>query len=346
MAGRIADRLRALGYNIFYDVESMRSGKFNSQIYSAIDGCTDVLVVLPPNALERCSDPEDWVRIEIAYAIEKNKNIIPILMRGFKFPDDLPENISTISDFEGIKVPEGFFDALITRLLALLKSEKPRKLTSSEENGNYTEITYDDGSSYSGTVSNGLFHGKGVYRYATGEVYSGLWEGGVRSGEGVLIWNNGEQWKGEFFGNEPYNGKGTWFYCDSPDKGSCLAYKGEIVNGKREGEALFVWETGETCKGFSKNGVFTGKGTWLYKSGKYVGSFVKGKRHGKGVFRFSRYETFEGTFKNDCMFFGKWSAGNLSLDGDFKGFFKGNDPFLGKWSKYRKFTLFGKHFYI
>ena len=167
MAGRIADRLRSFGYSVFYDVESMRAGKFNSQIYAAIDGCTDVLVVLPPNALERCSDPEDWVRIEIAYAIEKKKNIIPILMNGFDFPDDLPENIRTISDYEGIKVPQGFFDALITRLLSLLKNEK-RVPVSQNVNDAYFEMSYENGSSYSGSMVNGLFHGKGVFKYATG----------------------------------------------------------------------------------------------------------------------------------------------------------------------------------
>lgn len=345
MAGRIADRLRMLGYSVFYDVESMRAGKFNSQIYSAIDGCTDVLVVLPQNALDRCSDPEDWVRMEIAYAIEKKKNIIPILMHGFKFPNDLPENIKAISDFEGIKVPEGFFDALIARLIELIQSEK-RSKDSQNANDNYSEITYEDGAAYSGSVVNGLFHGKGVLKYSTGETYSGYWAGGVRSGEGVMIWKNGEQWQGEFFAGAPYNGKGTWMYFDSSKEVGDLAYIGAFVNGKCEGDALYVWSNGGTCKGFCKNGLFTGNGTWRYKTGKYEGRFVKSKRHGKGTLSFSRYEKFVGTFKNDYMFYGKWSAGSLSLDGDFKGFFKQNQPFLGRWSKYRKITLFGKSFYL
>ena len=37
LAGRIADRLRLEGYDVFYDVETMRSGPFNKQILSAIE---------------------------------------------------------------------------------------------------------------------------------------------------------------------------------------------------------------------------------------------------------------------------------------------------------------------
>lgn len=48
LTGRIADRLSSLGYCVFYDVESIRSGTFNAQIFEAIDNCQDVLLILPP----------------------------------------------------------------------------------------------------------------------------------------------------------------------------------------------------------------------------------------------------------------------------------------------------------
>ena len=64
LAGRLADKLRTLGYGVFFDVESMRSGLFNTQILEAITLCKDVIVVLPPCGLDRCSDDNDWVRKE------------------------------------------------------------------------------------------------------------------------------------------------------------------------------------------------------------------------------------------------------------------------------------------
>lgn len=36
LAGRLADRFNALGYKVFFDVESMRSRIFNTQILNAI----------------------------------------------------------------------------------------------------------------------------------------------------------------------------------------------------------------------------------------------------------------------------------------------------------------------
>ena len=33
------DRLNDMGYSVFYDVESLRSGPFNSELFEVIDGC-------------------------------------------------------------------------------------------------------------------------------------------------------------------------------------------------------------------------------------------------------------------------------------------------------------------
>lgn len=122
MAGRFADRFRALGYTVFFDVESMRSGVFNTQILEAIENCNDVLVVLPPNALDRCVDESDWVRKEIAFAIQSKKNIIPIMMRNFTFPDSLPCEINQIKDFQGVTASIEYFDAVVDRIESLLVS--------------------------------------------------------------------------------------------------------------------------------------------------------------------------------------------------------------------------------
>ena len=74
MADSIYQRLQNAGYSVFLDLEQLKSGKFNEQLLSVIDSCTDFIVVLPPNALDRCSDVDDWVRREVEHAIKKNKN--------------------------------------------------------------------------------------------------------------------------------------------------------------------------------------------------------------------------------------------------------------------------------
>lgn len=122
LAGRVSDKLTDMGYSVFYDIESMRSGLFNNQIYSAIEQCEDVLLVLPPNALDRCTDENDWVRKEIEYALKNNKNIIPLIMRDFSFPPDLPECIKDVAMCEGVLVDSYYFDAVISRVCTLIKS--------------------------------------------------------------------------------------------------------------------------------------------------------------------------------------------------------------------------------
>lgn len=72
----LRDRLEKLGYSVFFDVESLRSGDFNTHLYSVIDECTDFLLVLSPNALDRCANEGDWVRQEVERALSKEKRFI------------------------------------------------------------------------------------------------------------------------------------------------------------------------------------------------------------------------------------------------------------------------------
>ena len=46
-ANLIAEKLRGMGYSVFFDVESLRSGEFNKQLYNVIEQCKDFVVVLP-----------------------------------------------------------------------------------------------------------------------------------------------------------------------------------------------------------------------------------------------------------------------------------------------------------
>ena len=65
-ANLIATRLKAAGYSVFFDMETLRAGKFNEQLYDVIDNCKDFILVLPPKALDRCVNEDDWVRLRCA----------------------------------------------------------------------------------------------------------------------------------------------------------------------------------------------------------------------------------------------------------------------------------------
>lgn len=121
----LRDQLTDLGYNVFFDVESLRSGDFNAELYKVIENCDDFLIVLSPGALDRCVNPNDWVKNEIAHAISKGKNIVPVLMRGFTFPDNLPESIASLPKYNGLEANSQFFDAFIEKLQEFLVSRPP-----------------------------------------------------------------------------------------------------------------------------------------------------------------------------------------------------------------------------
>ena len=123
LARLLEDRLTDRGFKVFFDVESLRSGAFNTALFDKIAECTDVLVVLPPHGLDRCSDPKDWVRLEIAHALKLEKNVIPIMMRNFVFPEILPEDIDDLRNMNGISANNEYFEASIERLVShFLKS--------------------------------------------------------------------------------------------------------------------------------------------------------------------------------------------------------------------------------
>ena len=101
-ANLIATRLRAEGYRVFFDLESMRSGLFNEQLYNVIEECKDFVLVLPPDALDRCHDEEDWLRKEILHAMKHKKNIIPVTLNGFQWPDSMPSGMENLCMYQSL----------------------------------------------------------------------------------------------------------------------------------------------------------------------------------------------------------------------------------------------------
>ena len=122
----LRDSLTQLGYHVFFDVESLRSGAFNTKLYSVIAESQDFILVLSPNALDRCSNSDDWVRREITHAFAQKKNIIPILLRGFEFPQELPEELKELPYQSGLNANVEYYDAFVKKLESFLHCRKKR----------------------------------------------------------------------------------------------------------------------------------------------------------------------------------------------------------------------------
>ena len=120
MARLLYDHLKGIGLNPFFDLEKLCSGQFNEKLYREIEDGANFLLVLPPKSLERCKNENDWVRLEIEHAIKEDKNIVPVMMNGFEWPEDLPSSLQKLPYYNAVKMSREDFDASISRLLTML----------------------------------------------------------------------------------------------------------------------------------------------------------------------------------------------------------------------------------
>ncbi len=116
----ICETLKNRGYTVFYDFDTLKGGYFDERILDAIRDCNDVVLVLPPHALDRCVNEDDWVRREISFALSHGKRIIPIMMKGFSFPKSLPADIEEITRYNGVLFYMEYFDAAIDKIVEKL----------------------------------------------------------------------------------------------------------------------------------------------------------------------------------------------------------------------------------
>ena len=119
------EKLTEAGYSVFLDFESLFSGGFKHNIFQAIEGCTDFLLLIPHDGLERCNDEEDLMREEIKTALTLGKNIIPIFINGFKMPSrkDLPQDIADLAEENGIECSMEYFNAVFAKVLRNLSAQ-------------------------------------------------------------------------------------------------------------------------------------------------------------------------------------------------------------------------------
>ncbi len=118
-------KLTEKGYRVFYDVESLRSGKFNKQLYDIIDNCKDFIVICSPHAWDRTKNEGDWVRLEIEHAVDLKKNIIPVVLEDFTYnSNEVPKKIQKILKNNKVDVEGLYFDAIVLNIIKYLEAPK------------------------------------------------------------------------------------------------------------------------------------------------------------------------------------------------------------------------------
>jgi NTE family protein len=126
----IYDRLsKRLGRDkVFIDVHDIEPGLDFVEVLSERVGKCDALVaVIGTNWLSsdnqrRLADRHDFVRIEIAAALERNVRVIPVFVEGAAMPKELPHALQGFSRRQGIDLSHANFDSDVRRLTGILSS--------------------------------------------------------------------------------------------------------------------------------------------------------------------------------------------------------------------------------
>lgn len=125
MARLLKEKLEA-NYKVsaFMDVTNLQSGRFDEQLLEKIKNCNSMVLALAPGSLEHCAEEDDWVRIEIEYALEHHKTIIPVFAEGFIYPKkgQVPNSIYEALQYQGVQFNKQYLDATIQKIAEYIKT--------------------------------------------------------------------------------------------------------------------------------------------------------------------------------------------------------------------------------
>jgi len=135
-AGRVKDRLeKEFGADLlFMDVDAIDLGAdFVKIIRAEVGKCDVLLAVIGPNWLtlpdedgnRKVDDPDDFVRLEIGTALQRDIPVIPLLLDGAKMPKakQLPDDLKALAVRNALEVRHNSFHADMDRLVSQLKRE-------------------------------------------------------------------------------------------------------------------------------------------------------------------------------------------------------------------------------
>lgn len=124
-AKMIRELLKSRGVTAFMDLDELSSGTFDDKLLDAIRTIPAFILILPPNALDRCSEQDDWLAKEIMEAVNSGRQIIPVLCDGFVWPKQwdstVPEQVRAVASYHGIEMSQYYVDAMIDKIAEMIR---------------------------------------------------------------------------------------------------------------------------------------------------------------------------------------------------------------------------------
>ncbi|WP_234995063.1 C13 family peptidase [Microbulbifer donghaiensis] len=151
-------------------------------------------------------------------------------------------------------------------------------LTGCEPVQSAENTTLPDGSVYSGSFKNGLFHGQGSLRWPDGRHYQGEFARGRMAGRGRF------------------------------DYGDGCVYEGEFLDGQLSGHGRYACAEGVWEGEFQRGDLLKGSVAWT-EAGSYEGEFLDLMPHGQGHQVTTEGAHYEGTFADGYIVQGSYRDG-------------------------------------
>jgi hypothetical protein len=143
--GRVADKLveHFGAEQCFRDVEDIESGvDFVKTIQEAVGGCEVLIAVIGPDWLtqtnarggRRLDDPRDFVRLEVASALERDIRVIPVLVGAADVPGEqqLPEPLKSLARRQVHELTDTRWDYDVGKLVEAIESMGIRRRSRSK----------------------------------------------------------------------------------------------------------------------------------------------------------------------------------------------------------------------
>jgi TIR domain len=141
-AGRLYDALAARmgAHDVFMDVSDIEPGvDFSVAIADAVGSCDVMLALIgtrwatavDAEGTRRLDDPDDYVVVETAVALERDVRVIPVLVEGASMPeaDALPERLRGLARRNAVQLSTVSWPTDLERLVAALQRLPPRSAT-------------------------------------------------------------------------------------------------------------------------------------------------------------------------------------------------------------------------
>jgi hypothetical protein len=132
-AGRLCDYLKEVfgPGSLFIDSDMPVGVKFKEHLHNQLNECAVFLAIIGRNWLNACDEyghrrldnADDWVRVEIASALDRDVKVVPVIIDDAVAPksSDLPSDLKSLPEFQAFRVQNAQFERDSTALADKLR---------------------------------------------------------------------------------------------------------------------------------------------------------------------------------------------------------------------------------